>query len=181
MVPTHLWSANTDTHRHTQRETTLHQDVCLYQDACLSSLQRRGSVTINSHRHARHDQTVLSVSRPLLRCELDSRQHKTVVDRKFDVWTRSEQSSNSHDADRTVLSCLAGSVNWALGCGCTYKIFKRSCCSTDSERPHSCCHFPNKVENVDRTPDISCTLQYAGRCPLKECAFPWDPNFGLIQ
>jgi len=28
MVPTHLWSENTDTHRNTQRETTLHQDVC---------------------------------------------------------------------------------------------------------------------------------------------------------
>jgi len=30
----------------------------------------------NSHRHARHDKTVLSVSRPLRRCELDSRQLK---------------------------------------------------------------------------------------------------------
>ena len=65
-----------------------------------------------SHRHhARHDQTVLSVSRPLRRCELDSRQLRTVADRKFEVWTRSEQSSNSHrhtghDTDRTVLSCL---------------------------------------------------------------------------
>ena len=65
----------------------------------------------NSHLHARHDKTVLSVSRPLRRCELDFRQLKTVAERKFDVWTRSEQSSNSHrhtrhDADRTVLSCL---------------------------------------------------------------------------
>ena len=38
---------------------------------------------------------------------------------KFEVWTRSEQSTNSHghtrhDTDRTVLSCLAGDVNWAL-------------------------------------------------------------------
>jgi len=37
----------------------------------------------NSHRHARHDKTVLSVSRTLRRCELDSRQLKTVADRKF--------------------------------------------------------------------------------------------------
>jgi len=33
-------------------------------------------------------QTVLSVSRPLRRCELDSRQLKTVADRKFEVLTR---------------------------------------------------------------------------------------------
>jgi len=59
------------------------------------------------------------VSRPLRRCELASRQLKTVADRKFEVWTRSEQSSSSHrhsrhDTDRTVLSCLAGGVNGAL-------------------------------------------------------------------
>jgi len=39
----------------------------------------------NSHRHARHDKTVLSVSRTLRWCELDSRQLKTVADRKFEV------------------------------------------------------------------------------------------------
>ena len=77
-------------------------------------------VKANSHRHVRHDKTVLSVSRPLRRCELDSRQLKTVADRKFyKVWTRSGQSSYSHRhsrhvTDRTVLSCLAGGVNWAL-------------------------------------------------------------------
>jgi len=65
----------------------------------------------NSHCHAIHDKTLLSVSRPLRRCELDSRQLKTVVVRKFEVRTRSVQSSNSHrhtrhDTDRTVLSCL---------------------------------------------------------------------------
>jgi len=43
----------------------------------------RPSIKANSHRHARHDQTILSVSRPLQRCELDSRQLKTVADRKF--------------------------------------------------------------------------------------------------
>ena len=42
-------------------------------------------VTANSHRHARHDKTVLSVSRPRRRCELDSRQLKTVADRKSEV------------------------------------------------------------------------------------------------
>ena len=53
------------------------------------------------------------------RYELDSRKLKTVADRKSEVWTRSEQSSNSHrhtrhDTDTTVVSCLAGGVNWAL-------------------------------------------------------------------
>ena len=42
---------------------------------------------------------------------MDSRQLKTVAERKFEVRTRSEQSSNSHrctrhDTDSTVLSCL---------------------------------------------------------------------------
>jgi len=65
----------------------------------------------NSHRHARHDKTVLSVSCPLRRRELDFRQLKTVADGKFEVWTRSQQSSNSHrhtryNTDKTVLSCL---------------------------------------------------------------------------
>jgi len=68
-------------------------------------------ITANSHRHARHDKTVLSVSRTLRRCELDSRQFKTVADRKFEVRTRLEQSYNSHrhirhGTDKTVLSCL---------------------------------------------------------------------------
>ena len=65
-----------------------------------SSIGRR--VKANSHRHARHDKAVLSVSRPLRRCELDSRQLKTVADRKFEIGTRSEQSSNLHGTpDRT--------------------------------------------------------------------------------
>jgi len=38
-----------------------------------------------SHRHARQDKTALSVSRPLRRCELDSRQLKIVADWKFEV------------------------------------------------------------------------------------------------
>jgi len=74
----------------------------------------------NSHRNAGRDKTVLSVSRPLRWwCELDSRQLETVGDRKFEVRTRSEQSSSDrhtrHDTDTTVLACLAVGVNWALG------------------------------------------------------------------
>jgi len=65
----------------------------------------------NSHRRARHDKTVLSVSRPLRQRELNFRQLNTVADRKFEVSTRSQQWSYSHrhtrhDRDSTVLSCL---------------------------------------------------------------------------
>ena len=31
---------------------------------------------------------------------------------------------------------------------------KTSCCSTDSKMPHYCCHLRNKVEIIDRIPDI---------------------------
>jgi len=76
-------------------------------------------VKANSHRHARHDKTVLSVSRPQWRYELHSGQLKTVADRKFEVWTRSEQSSNLYrpgtvDTTQTGPSCRVwcGGVNW---------------------------------------------------------------------
>ena len=51
--------------------------------------QRRSSVKVNRHRRARHDKTVLSVSRPLRRRELNSRQLETVADRECEVRTRS--------------------------------------------------------------------------------------------
>jgi len=50
---------------------------------CESVGRHMVSLKANSRRDARHDKTVLSVSRPLRRCELDSRQLKTVADRKF--------------------------------------------------------------------------------------------------
>jgi len=52
------------------------------------SLRQFVSLTPNSHRQARHDRTVLSVSRLPRRCDLDSRRLTTVDDRKFEVWTR---------------------------------------------------------------------------------------------
>ena len=64
---------------------------------------------VNLHRHARHDKTVLSVSRPLRRCQLDSRQLKSVADRKFEVGKHVQSNRpihTRHDTDRTVLSCL---------------------------------------------------------------------------
>jgi len=74
-------------------------------------LGRNCSLTIkaNSHRHARHDKTVLSVSRPLQRCELHFRQHKTVDDRenlKYEHDQSKRPIHNRHDTDRTDLSCL---------------------------------------------------------------------------
>ena len=81
----------------------------------------------NSHRNAGRDKTVLSVSRPLRWwCELDSRQLATVGDRKFEVRTRSEQSSSDrqhqtrHRHDRFGLSggrCELGIRNHWLECG----------------------------------------------------------------
>jgi len=41
------------------------------------------SLRANSHRHFRHDKTVLSVSYPPRPCELDSRRLKTVADKKI--------------------------------------------------------------------------------------------------
>ena len=75
----------------------------------------------NSYHHARHDETGLSVWRPLRRRELDFRQPKTVADRKFEVWTRPEQLSSSHrhtghDSDRTVLSCLVWRCELGITC-----------------------------------------------------------------
>ena len=36
----------------------------------------------------------------------------------------------------------------------TTRLPSRFCFSTDSEMPHRCCHLLNKIENIDRTPDI---------------------------
>jgi len=49
------------------------------------SRRRLRTIKARSHHHARHDKTVLSVSRPLRRCDMDSRQLKTVAGRKCEV------------------------------------------------------------------------------------------------
>ena len=74
------------------------------------------------------------------------------------IW--SSLASQNHIFRRSVLFCVA---------------LITSCCSTDSERPHRCCCLlPNKVENINRTPEITYTLQWAGSlCPLN-CPFPED-------
>jgi len=78
-------------------------------------------IKASSHRHARHDTTVLSVSRPLRRCERDSRQLKTVADKKFEFRTLTRAKvqftpahQTRHRQNAVVSSGLAGGVNWAL-------------------------------------------------------------------
>ena len=76
---------------------------------------KNAAVKASSHFHARHDKTVLSVSRPLRRCELDSRQLKTDADRKSEVRTRSQQSSiyvGTPDTAQTGPSCLGWRTVW---------------------------------------------------------------------
>ena len=63
---------------------------------CQKLMWRLLLVKANSHRHAIHNTKIWSVSHLLWQCELDSRQLETVADRKSEVWTRSEQLSNSH-------------------------------------------------------------------------------------
>jgi len=66
----------------------------------------------NSHRHARHDKTVLSVSRPLRQCQLDSRQLKAAQTLSDGLETQSTPPATT----QTTLSCRVwrGGVNWAL-------------------------------------------------------------------
>jgi len=66
---------------------------CVASDMCKNAASTYNDTTLLKLIHTaayRHDKTVLSVSRPLRRCELDSRQLKTVADRKSEVSTRSE-------------------------------------------------------------------------------------------
>jgi len=51
---------------------------------------------------------------------------------------------------------------------------RTSYCSSDSEMTHRCSHLPNKVQTINRTPDIS--LLYNGwgyPLPPKNCPFLW--------
>jgi len=40
-----------------------------------------------------------------------------------------------------------------------------ACCITDCKRPHHYCRLLNNIENIDRMPDCTYTLQWASRCP----------------
>jgi len=53
-------------------------------------------------------------------------------------------------------------------------------CSTDSERPHRCCHLPHNAHNIDSIRPIFpiwyLTMgQTEDAPPKKNCPFPWDP------
>jgi len=90
------------THRVSVIRTTNHKRRLFY----VTSL--RADSKANSHCHARHNKTVLSVLRPLRWCELDSRQLRTVTDRKLEVRTRWEQwSTGTPDTTETGPSSVA--------------------------------------------------------------------------
>jgi len=63
---------------------SLQMQTATFENARRSSTVEK-LVMPNSHRHATHDKTILSLLCPLRRCELDYRQLKTVADRKLKV------------------------------------------------------------------------------------------------
>ena len=58
-------------------------------------------IKANSHHHARQDKTALSVSRPLRKSELDSRQLKTVADKSDDTFIAIVQFTLAHQLNST--------------------------------------------------------------------------------
>jgi len=81
--------------------------------------------------------------------------------KSFDIW--------SHRRRALIVQ------SYSPGCA-NVNLHLTGCCSTDSERPHRCCHLPNKVENIDRKPDIPYTIQCSRSSPppkKKNCPFRW--------
>ena len=78
---------------------------------CWSPVKQVSKLKVNSYRHARHDKPVLSVSRPLRRCELDSRQLNTVADI---VNSNCPIHTATPDTTQTGWFCRVwcGGVNW---------------------------------------------------------------------
>jgi len=73
---------------------------------------RAGSGRLNSHRHTRHDKTVLSVPCLMCRCELYDCSKRVQTSNFLSATVLNCPESNSHrrsvrDTDKTVLSCLA--------------------------------------------------------------------------
>ena len=92
-----LWSIGKQSGESVESVRKNAQRLSFYSADCqVGQALRKAKLKANSHRRARHDKTVLSVSRPLRRCELDSRLLRTVAEGKSGVWTHSEQLSNSH-------------------------------------------------------------------------------------
>ena len=74
---------------------------------------------LNSHRHTRHDRTVLFASCLVCRCELDDCSERVQTWNFQSATVLSCRESNSHrrsgrDTDKTVLSCLAWRCEFAL-------------------------------------------------------------------
>jgi len=86
MLSCHVWLASIGVHRLLKFSADFIAKQKLHgYETDRPTQKTRYPVKANSHRHAGHDKTVLSVSRPLRRCELDYRQLKTVADRKSEV------------------------------------------------------------------------------------------------
>ena len=93
----------------------LHTNVLI--DAFGHTVQADCRLKANSHSHARHDKTVLSVSHALRRCELNSRQLKTVADgslKSEHVNSNCPIHTATPDRTQTWLFCRVwcGGVNW---------------------------------------------------------------------
>jgi len=74
---------------------------------------------LSSHRHTRHDKTLLSASCLVCRCELDDCSESVQTSNFLSATVLSCRKSNSHrrsgrDTDKTVLSCLAWRCELAL-------------------------------------------------------------------
>ena len=74
---------------------------------------------LSSHRHTRHDKTLLSASCLVCRCELDDCSERVQTSNFLSATVLSCRKSNSHrrsgrDTDKTVLSCLAWRCELAL-------------------------------------------------------------------
>ena len=96
-------SGSACTTRHTPTLNTIVRPVCL----------------LNSHRHNRHDKTIVSVSCRARRCELDNCSERVQTSNFLSATVLSCGESNSHhqnerNTDKTVLSCLVWQCELAL-------------------------------------------------------------------
>jgi len=134
------------------------------------------SLNANSHGHARHDKAVSPVSRPLRRCELYSRQLKTVARPIENLKPGHVQSSRSiptgtPDTTQTGPSCRVwcGGVNWAL--------------RRRSGTLYIALLFDPSVpflfrRDISRAAAAASIVSSGNRCRHQQCAFP-GTDFGI--
>ena len=81
--------------------------VCFSRHKTLSARHTTTSIKANSHRHARHDKSVVFVSRPLRQRELNSRQLRTVADRSLNSPRSEHRPVHTGTPDSSVAEWLA--------------------------------------------------------------------------